>query len=237
LAIINSSTFAYYLGETFILTDSWAFYTFTFTSPVTANTLFNFDLGDEIGTFCFDDFSFAQSSLLPVELVDIRAEKTEHQTIEITWVSASEENLSHFEIQKRTDFKDWEIIGKVNAFGEPHRYFFEDTNPAFGKNYYRLNSIDKDGKMEISGIITIFYDEFDQVEVFPNPTYNKLIISNLNYESAEVYFLNGQLVKEVILPNEEGFIELDVADLKPGNYFLKLEGARAVDFSSFVKMD
>ncbi len=58
LAFINASNFTLYAGTVLEVTDEWQTYSFTFTAPETATALFNIDLADEFGNFCFDDFSF-----------------------------------------------------------------------------------------------------------------------------------------------------------------------------------
>jgi len=58
LAFINAADFTLYTGTTIDITDSWENYTYTFIAPTTALSIFNLDLADEFGTFCFDDFSF-----------------------------------------------------------------------------------------------------------------------------------------------------------------------------------
>ncbi len=63
IAFINANTYNAYFYPNFILTDTWANYTFSFTAPETTAGTFNIDLGDELGTFCFDDFYFAQSGV------------------------------------------------------------------------------------------------------------------------------------------------------------------------------
>ena len=57
-AFINASTFAFYSGKQENVTDVWTNYSFNFTAPETTSVLFNVDLGDELGTFCFDNFVF-----------------------------------------------------------------------------------------------------------------------------------------------------------------------------------
>ncbi len=72
LAIINSMNYAYYGGNTFSLTDQWAYYEYFFTAPVTTNCLINFDLGDQTGTYCFDQYYFGVDAPLPAGLTDVQ---------------------------------------------------------------------------------------------------------------------------------------------------------------------
>lgn len=69
LAFINSADFTLYTGTTISITDEWENYSYSFIAPVTATALFNIDLADEFGEFCFDDFSFGFShDFIEVEL-------------------------------------------------------------------------------------------------------------------------------------------------------------------------
>ena len=64
IAFIDANDFSFFDGTGFTLTEDWSKYTFSFTAPQTAAAFFNIDLADEAGIFCFDEFSFARTSLL-----------------------------------------------------------------------------------------------------------------------------------------------------------------------------
>lgn len=76
----------------------------------------------------------------------------------LKWETASETNNSHFELQKSTDGKRWDVIETIKGAGTTdliHDYQVYDDyfNPVL--NYYRLNQVDFDGKSKLSDIVAI----------------------------------------------------------------------------------
>jgi hypothetical protein len=75
---------------------------------------------------------------------------------DLKWAAPSESNLSHFVIEKSTDGKDFKAACVVFAFentSEAMNYNFSDKKinlSQTGAIYYRLRSVDKDGKTELS---------------------------------------------------------------------------------------
>jgi hypothetical protein len=69
------------------------------------------------------------------------------------------------------------------------------------------------------------------VKIYPNPVSSRLTINGLNnIDRIGVYRLNGSFVKQV---NGDSFVE--VGDLKPGFYFLKIYTAKNVYSAKFIK--
>jgi len=71
ISFIHPTNYSSYIYRNITLTDEWAQYTIEFVAPITLNVLLNFDLGDELGETCFDDFSFAKTALLSPHLTGI----------------------------------------------------------------------------------------------------------------------------------------------------------------------
>ncbi len=93
------------------------------------------------------------------------------QSVENIWTTANEINVSHFNIQRSKDGKNFTTIGKINAKGFSYNeYSFTDNSPSFGDNYYRIESIDKDGKMNYTEIkkLTINNSSLN-INIYPNP--------------------------------------------------------------------
>ena len=94
----------------------------------------------------------------------------------VRWVTQSELNNSHFEVERSNDGVHFEMRGKVLGNGSTsitHNYDFTD---ALNNNativYYRLRIIDNDGKYTFSKIVALKVNGSISVEkfnVFPNP--------------------------------------------------------------------
>jgi len=110
--------------------------------------------GGTTGTF---GISVSTPQPLPVELLYF--EGTKHQTFNnLKWVTASEQNSSHFDVERSEDGENWKTIGSKSAAGNSQTkiiYSYLDSYVNKNNVYYRLSQYDIDGKFEIYGPIVI----------------------------------------------------------------------------------
>ncbi|MBK5284123.1 MAG: T9SS type A sorting domain-containing protein, partial [Bacteroidia bacterium] len=83
-------------------------------------------------------------------------------------------------------------------------------------------------------------DGADEVLIYPNPATNKIIVQSLkfNVERVEVYDVVGRKVKALTpnpSPHGEGRASIDVSELSPGIYFVKVKGEKEFVVRKFVK--
>ncbi len=94
---------------------------------------------------------------LPVKYNSIHAIKRVNDVI-LQWSTASEINNSGFTIERSSDGKVFDAMGKVKGAGnsiKTKNYSFTDHAPANGINYYRLKQVDYDGKSEYSKVVLV----------------------------------------------------------------------------------
>jgi hypothetical protein len=110
---------------------------------------------------------------LPIELSYFSGKRIRNE-VQLSWQTNSEIQNKGFEIYRSSSNRAWEELGWVYGNGsstQQHVYAFDDTQPVYGINYYRLKQIDFDGAFEYSKIIAIENDNSDfKIQVFPNPT-------------------------------------------------------------------
>ena len=118
---------------------------------------------------------------LPLDLIAFEAEKYETQDAKLSWVTANEENTSHFSVQRSFDKKLWTELGTVEAAGysvEIRNYSFMDEKVYNGRDsrlpvYYRLNMVDLDGKQRFSPIESVIFGNSltkgNEFSLYPNP--------------------------------------------------------------------
>ena len=181
---------------------------------------------------------------LPVELTFFKG-KTSGNTNTLSWQTASEINNSQFEIERSTDGKTFEEIGKVNGNGNNvlvADYEFEDRNPA-ALTYYRLRQVDFDGRFEYSDIVSIGRRTSDAsaVSVFPNPTTDVLNVSYFSEMEEELTItivdITGRVVysENSMLNDGANKLELNCNILEKGTYFLNLQSNNVSQSKFFVK--
>jgi len=110
--------------------------------------------GGTTGTF---KISITSPQALPVELLYF--EGIEYPTFNnLKWATASEQNSSHFIVEKSINGETWrEIANKPSAGNstENINYYYLDNIDYFGLNYYRLVQHDIDGQFKVYGPIAL----------------------------------------------------------------------------------
>lgn len=157
--------------------------------------------------FWLNNGGFNGSQPLPVQLVSFTARKANAKDVLAGWITASEYNVSHFEIEVAKGIVDFQQsrytkIGEVKSRGNSdmeQQYDFTDTeNNKTGVRYYRLKIVENDGSFNYSVIRPVVFNEEIKWVITPNPSSG---IFNLTCQandgegiSIKVYDLNGRMV-------------------------------------------
>ncbi|MFA6058903.1 MAG: T9SS type A sorting domain-containing protein [Taibaiella sp.] len=115
---------------------------------------------------------------LPLDLLAFDARK-DGQTALLSWKTANETKVKHFEIEHSVTGSKFVKIGTVDAANKlaQNDYQFTDRNPATGLNFYRLKMVDMDGAFTFSPIKQLeFTDSKMDISLYPNPATNELNI-------------------------------------------------------------
>jgi hypothetical protein len=171
-------------------------------------------------------------SPLPVSMKSFSASCSDD--IHVTWTTASEQNTSHFVLQRSRDLNQWEDVKVVNSMGTTSYstdYHVVD-NTSLQKAYYRLKQVDLDGNTEFIGPISIDCDKKNNsMIVYPNPTNAGFTVEinaqdNIKEAALVIYDITGKLVQYKELNNVFGshLITFDKGSMEAGSYMIVLEG-------------
>jgi len=114
---------------------------------------------------------------LPVELLSFDATQQNDQVL-LEWTTALEINSDHFEVLRSLDGIQYETIAHVAAQGRSSSYSLVDFDALTGIRYYKLKSVDKDGKFGYSGAITIQSGRESEVRLYPVPAENVVTVAS-----------------------------------------------------------
>lgn len=154
------------------------------TIEICSDVLWNAGSGNLPGPSCLPpSASWCIGVVLPVELTHFTGEAKDGY-VELKWATASEQNSSHFEIEKSSDALVFERIGSVNSKATNGNsngtlnYTTTDNLPETKIMYYRLKQVDKDNTHAYSGIISVNYIKVKNVKfvVYPNPNKGEFTI-------------------------------------------------------------
>lgn len=176
--------------------------------------------------------------VLPIKLSSFTAQ-TQRNIITLKWTTAEESNNSHFEVEKSTNARQWTFVQRVAAEGQPANYTCSDASPAADDVYYRLKSVDWDGKSEFSHVVKVARSRNLAAHVSPNPTRQQVTVSLSTASAAPVQVQlvtsNGQVIQEGIFAKGSSLIHLNLQGTKAGIYTLVLrEGSSVIETSQLL---
>jgi len=176
---------------------------------------------------------FATNGGLPVELLSFEAKRNNKVIVDLKWVTASEENTSHFEIERMIEGEGtFEKVGEVQAIGTTSAtsyYNFEDENGSPNLSYYRLRIVDKDASFEYSAIKTVngLQGSGTLVDIYPNPIIDKVFVRlQKSAEEATIQIVDakGAVIQEQhqAVPANRILSMRSLDHLPKGTYWLKI---------------
>ncbi|HWR32042.1 MAG TPA: T9SS type A sorting domain-containing protein [Chitinophagaceae bacterium] len=202
--------------------------------------------GIRLNSLWFRQFSLAPviNITLPVKLSSFTATlNNSSNRVDLKWVTASEINVSHFVIEKSLDGTNFSDAGLIFAYGnatDKTNYIFPDNLAGTTASivYYRLRSVDIDGKMQYSEtrIIRLTQQNGSAISIltYPNPVKNELrmtIPADWQNKAVvyELFNMSGQAVKRNQTSSSSQTETMNIADVAPGLYIVRVscEGVTA----------
>jgi hypothetical protein len=190
------------------------------TGSITSGTLAAFNL-----------VSFGSSSFtLPVSLLQFDAKRKDDHT-QIVWTTTNERRVSHFNVERSDNAVQFYSLSRVPArnSGNVETYTYVDQKPIIQSAYYRLRSIDEDGKESISRIIKVYEQAANNLKVLAvNPVRQHITLIPKENLSGQfdylIYAAGGQVMqrgKVALLQGQSTNIPISTS-LITGSYTLSL---------------
>jgi hypothetical protein len=169
---------------------------------------------------------------LPVILVDFNA-VLDKGSVDVSWTTEAEINADHFNVQYSSNGSDFETRGVVAATGNssiPVNYSYADRASLASVNYYRLQSVDKDGKYAYSEVKAVRGSLISGFSVFPNPATDNVFVTLSSHATSDLTLrlinANGQVLQEKKASNAAGTTVSFAVHMYPaGTYLLQIKGA------------
>lgn len=152
------------------------------------------------------------------------------KTAFLTWIVASEENISMYIIERSKDGANFSPIGFMSANNKNDSYYsFTDLDDIEGKVFYRIKMVDKSGLSKYSTTVLLSTDIKFEVNNLQNPILNfvkaDVVAPREGILNATIYNDKGQLIKTTQIRVMKGLnnINIDRVNPPPGVYFLFME--------------
>jgi hypothetical protein len=184
---------------------------------------------------------------LPVSLLNFNAKRV-NGVSELSWETSSEQNNSHFIVERSKDAKKFVAISPVinskaiNGNSSVNLgYAYTDESPMNMHNYYRLQQYDLDGHVSYSGTIDVYFGNETTVSLYPNPVYTELNVIADAARPALTYVkisdATGRLVRtvETSLKAGSNAVKIDVQSLADGVYLVNVSNNLGLNYTKSIR--
>ena len=214
-SFIRTANFSTVAAKSINLTTNWQAFEHIFISVNNENVMWNADLAGQLGTNCFDDFVFARTDVLPIELTAFTG-VAERDGNRLTWQFADAKDIEKITVEKSSNGVDFHFMASINPKNAQNAF----DNAPFDRTYYRLSLSEWNGKTSFSKIISLKKDGILRgTKIYPNPVHTVLTIENTEGHALQIANILGQVVQN-IKPSTASD-NVDISALPNGIYFLK----------------
>lgn len=209
---------------------------------ITNNALFAAGFGSAPGNIgMIAKYALLSSGALPVTLVDFSG-VLKNKTTLLQWRTSDEYNLSKFLLQRSANGNSFLPLASIKATGAnktKNNYAITDWQPLPGTNYYRLQLVDIDGRVNYSNVIVVNNNEMFTIKLFPNPVHDILYIHVNGNNKPAIFQLiaeDGKIIDgtKVILSQDLTF-PVNIHNLSKGIYNLRITTESGTKTLQFIK--
>ncbi len=189
-------------------------------------------------TGCTYEFE-ADCMSLPLELTAFEGACIEGNYV-LNWTTSSEEDISHFIVERSTNGVEYMPIGEIVAAGHStsiQNYAFKDETGGLSRYYYRLHIIETTGVEEYSRVVTVECKtgSFGVLDIHPNPTNEAVVITYEAMDRKQITLkladVLGRTLHEEMLTPDLGLNTkmLDLSGFSPAVYVILMDdGTRQI---------
>lgn len=174
------------------------------------------------------------------------------KSVLVKWVTASELNNSHFEVERSLDMQNFKTVALVldgfEADGTGKSYQFKESADEVKKGktvYYRLKQFNNDGQISYSSILVVKPQaeaKTSYMNITPNPANDNLTVTIHNITSGQaeirIVSLSGQtLLSKQSTINKSASIQVEgLSKLATGMYMAQLVvNGKVIESQNLVK--
>ena len=175
-------------------------------TPLNMNgsTDYNFSVVNNAASYSANRFMivYSPASILPVTITSVTATKKDAK-VSVQWNVENQSNMKQYEIERSVDGSNFSKIGSVDANSNAtSSYSWMDAAPATGYNYYRIASVDIDGKVTYTATVKVQMNGavLNNISIFPNPIVDATINLQLTNQAQGTYHVKvlNQLGQQVL---------------------------------------
>jgi len=186
---------------------------------------------DTLGYFTLGS-NIALQNPLPIQLLSFTA-SAGNKGVLLSWTISPSWQPAFFEVQSSADSNHFEIISRLDTVTGRTMYQYADSRKLTGKQYYRLQMIDKNGLISYSNAIGVMISPAidTRAGIWPSIVNNNAVlfldVRTSGKSKMNICNMQGGLVQSMDLSLHAGknYISLQLSGLPAGVYVLSIIGS------------
>ncbi|MFI5129041.1 MAG: T9SS type A sorting domain-containing protein [Chitinophagales bacterium] len=184
------------------------------------------------GSFAvFDNLSIGPQTLsLPVDFIGLVAQRNNSNGVDLRWDVSDEVNVREYQVERSASGTNFTTVGTAVAKGKSI-YSFSNVDVPSTTLFYRIKSMDYDGKYKYSGIVKISGNNSfsNQLQLYPVPATNEVTAQHRRVMSNSRIMITGsagQIIRTIIPVPGASHTPIDIAGLPAGVYFVRMDDGK-----------
>ncbi|RXK59305.1 T9SS type A sorting domain-containing protein [Lacibacter luteus] len=174
---------------------------------------------------------------LPFDLSTFKATARKTDVV-LDWSTSTNNEQVEFVVEKSRNNFAFDVFRKISAKSGTALYAYTevDEQPFSGWNYYRLRTIDNQGRQQLSAVSKVWVGSGQQIRISPNPASEKIVINFSEPSSIseiDIVNISGQVLKHISTVQFSN--EINISHLQAGMYYVRIMGKNGLTTSSFIK--
>lgn len=178
----------------------------------------------------FDNFSIGPvNSPLPVNFIGLVANRSADNLVNLKWDVTEEINVREYQVERSDNGSFFSPVGTVAAKGKSI-YSFNNPDISTAAIFYRVKSVDIDGRFKYSSIIKLSGSSSnsysDKLMIYPTPSQDQITIAHKKLTRnarMTIISIDGKVLKNITPATGTSHTITNIDGLTPGLYILKLE--------------
>lgn len=178
----------------------------------------------------FDDFSLGEvaASPLPVTFMGFVADRNANNDVLLKWDVAEEVNVKEYQVERSSNGGTFTTAGTVSAQNKPV-YSFKEISKDNGTVFYRVKSVDFDGRSKYSSIVKLKGEEVaasNSLRIYPMPARSEVTLEHKKLTAdaqVTISTMDGRIIKSLKPVVGATHTPVVLNGMLPGLYLVRLQ--------------
>lgn len=178
----------------------------------------------------FDNLSIGPVQIpLPVSFIGLLANRNNDNSVALKWDVTEEVNVQEYKIERSDNGSFFTPVGTITAKGKSI-YAFTDMNVPAKTVYYRIRSVDLDGRYKFSGVVKLSGGAADsysnEILIYPMPAQDEVTVTHKRSLRGAKMILTtteGRVLKNIPIVYGASHTPVSIGSLPRGIYFVRIE--------------